>query len=291
MLNNLKDEILNGGIAGLISVLFYQPFQVIRTNMMVTYDHGKNPNMLFMTKRILSEEGPIGFYRGFVPAMIKTTVGTAIYFGTLDMTKNFMEKHTTKKSHKTNFIASGFARFVQTVLNNPIMVIKTRFEVVGFNSYSSVFEAVRKIKQEEGIRGFFQGLKQGIVKDVPASALFYCLYEGFKYELIKMHVTSVQQQAIVSSLCATVIITLITNPLDVIRTRILFLHISQNKNHDYKGIISGIMQLTRQEGVRGLLAGIAPKFVKKCVSGITVWTSYESLKENSNKIKNKLNVL
>jgi hypothetical protein len=282
MFNNLKDEILNGAIAGCLSVFAYQPFQVVRTSMMVTYDHGKNPNMFYMIRRIFTEEGIGGFYRGFTPAMIKTTIGTAIYFATLDAAKNVLEtSKTARKSHSTNFIASGIARFIQTIAINPIYVIKTRFEVVGFHGYSSFFEAFKRIRAEEGYSGFMKGLKQGIVKDVPSSALFYSLYEGFKYEFVKMGVHSVQYQAIGASLCATVVVALLTNPIDVIRTRILYLHFSKNTNHDYKGIISGIAQLARQEGARGLLAGLAPKFVKKSVSGMAVWTSYESLKKNS----------
>ena len=33
------------------------------------------------------------------------------------------------------------ARFVQCVITNPIYVIKTRLEVIGFNEYNGIFQA------------------------------------------------------------------------------------------------------------------------------------------------------
>lgn len=282
MINNkTKGEITNGAIAGCFSVFVFQPFQVIRTSMMVTYDHGKTASMLYISKKIYNEEGLKGFYRGFNTAMIKSTVGTAIYFGILEFSKRFLNYYTN--SHSANFLSSGIARLIQSILINPVSVIKTRFEVVGFNSYNSIFEAVNKIRKEEGYKGFFKGLKPGLVKDVPASAIFYSLYEFFKTRLDHFGIQNIQYQAALSSLATTIILIVVTNPLDVLRVRLLYLHFSHNKNHDYKGIISGIYQIARQEGLHGLLSGIAPKFIKKSVAGIAVWTSYETLKDGINK--------
>jgi hypothetical protein len=276
-----KDEITNGAIAGCFSVFIFQPFQVIRTSMMVTYDHGRTASMYFISKKIYKEEGSKGFYRGFSPAMIKTTIGTAIYFGILEFLKRSLNQYTN--SHSANFLSSGIARLIQSILINPISVIKTRFEVVGFNSYSSMFEAVQKIKKEEGYRGFFKGLKPGLIKDVPASGIFYSMYEFFKMKVNHWGIRGIQYQAALSSFLTTIILIVVTNPLDVLRTRLLYLHFSKNKNHEYKGIITGVCQIAKQEGIHGLLSGIAPKFVKKSAAGIAVWTSYETLKEGIKK--------
>ena len=72
------------------------------------------------------------------------------------------------------------ARTIQTVLVNPIFVIKTRFEVVGFNEYSNTIDAVKKIYAQEGIHGFSTGLKVSLVRDVPFSGIFYPIYNFTK---------------------------------------------------------------------------------------------------------------
>ena len=56
------------------------------------------------------------------------------------------------------------------------MIIKTRFEVVGFQEYSGIFDAGRKILQKEGVRGLTTGMTISLIRDVPFSALFYPVY-------------------------------------------------------------------------------------------------------------------
>ena len=56
---------------------------------------------------------------------------------------------TTDKSEKrVNFEASVLARFTQCVLTNPFYVIKTRFEVIGFNEYKSFADAVHAMLKQ-----------------------------------------------------------------------------------------------------------------------------------------------
>ena len=118
MLNKkTKNEIFNGGIAGCFSVFIYQPFQVMRTSMMVTYNKGKTAGMIYIIRKILNEEGYKGFYRGFTPAIIKTTIGSGLYFGFLEISKREINPYLSK--NKSNFISSGIARFFQSVIINP----------------------------------------------------------------------------------------------------------------------------------------------------------------------------
>ena len=139
-------------------------------------------------------------------------------------------------------MASASARFVQSILVNPIIVIKTRYEVVGFNEYSGMGDACRKIYLTEGAGGFFTGLKVSIIRDVPFSGIFYPIYNHFKKDLTYLlnvknrgreqtNVEYLQQLAMISSgasFGANIVSCTITHPIDLIRTRILF----QNYNKD-----------------------------------------------------------
>jgi hypothetical protein len=77
----------------------------------------------------------------------------------------------------SNFWASAFARAVQSIIGNPLIVIKTRLEVLGFQEYTGLVDAFKKILRNEGILGFFTGLKISLIRDVPFSGLFYPIYE------------------------------------------------------------------------------------------------------------------
>ena len=299
MLNSKTfSDISNGALSSSFTTFVTQPLQVIRTSMMVTYKDNKVSSMTDVFKRISKDEGVKGFYRGFYPALLKTVMGSAIYFGVLEQTKDSLKKHhiedklgkeSRTKHNLINFTSAGFARLIQTTLVNPILVIRTRFEVVGFNSYTSITDALVKIKKEEGFKGYFKGLKQSIIKDVPASAVFYSLYELFKRIYSStLHIDHLQVLAFMSSLTTNIILTTLTNPLDVIRARLQYVHYSKNTNHEYTGILSGIMKIGREEGIRGLCVGVVPRFMKKAIASTIVWTSYETLKLRSQKKREKI---
>jgi len=128
------------------------------------------------------------------------------------------------------------ARALQTFLVNPIFVIKTRFEVIGFNEYNSTFDAVKKIYKAEGINGFTTGIKVSLIRDVPFSGCFYPIYNSIKVQLFQMYeniygshnltgAERIKCLAIISSIAsfsANVFSCTITHPIDLIRTRVYF---------------------------------------------------------------------
>jgi hypothetical protein len=276
--NSTLTDVMNGALSGYFTVFAMQPLQVIRTSMMVTYQDGHTAKMIPIIKKISREEGVKGFYRGFWPSLLKTTVGAAFYFTFLEFFKRTYKNLFPEYKIGINFLSSACARGFQSILVNPILVVKTRAEVIGNKQYKSMLDCFLRIRREEGLRGYFQGLNATLVKDVPSSALFYSGYELVKYEVKKMGITNVQSQAAISSCTIAILLTVITNPLDVLRTRVQYHHISHNENHNYKGVVSGVAMIFRQEGIRGLCAGIVPRFIKKGLGSIITWTSYESLK-------------
>ena len=77
-------------------------------------------------------------------------------------------------------MASALSRTFQSVISNPLIVVKTRFEVIGFSEYSGVTDAFRQIIMKEGAGGLFTGLKISLIRDVPFSGIFYPIYNFFK---------------------------------------------------------------------------------------------------------------
>ena len=128
------------------------------------------------------------------------------------------------------------ARTLQSIISNPIIIIKTRLEVVGFNEYNSIADACGKIYTQEGLGGFFTGLKVSLIRDVPFSGVFYPIYNLFKKEISLLYeyrygnaqlegVDRVKVLAIISSIAsfsANIASCTLTHPIDLIRTRIFF---------------------------------------------------------------------
>ena len=142
--------------------------------------------------------------------------------------------------HWVNFWASATARGIQSVLSNPIIVIQTRFEVLGFSAYSGFTDAIRKLYINEGPGGFFTGLKISLIRDVPFAGIFFPIYEFCKkfYSLLllseiedpnKKRVMNVALISSLSSVTANLMSCMITHPLDIIRTRVFFQYYNKDK--------------------------------------------------------------
>ena len=129
---------------------------------------------------IYRREGIYGYYRGFLAAMIKNAINAGTYFACLHYLNQMLIPVTIIPDYAKNFTASAIARVAQSTVGNPIIVIKTRLEVLGFNEYTGIMDAVRKMYKNEGLGGFFTGLKVSLIRDVPFSGIFYPIYEFSK---------------------------------------------------------------------------------------------------------------
>lgn len=190
--------------------------------------------------------------RGLAPSLLKSTLAAGTYFSTLYYLEERIKQLQIMNDSTNHFVSSATARTLQSITVNPLIVIKTRLEVIGFNEYNSMSDACRKIYVNEGAGGFWTGLKVSIIRDVPFSGIFYPIYNLFKKELTYLYeiknrnseekmtkAQRLQQLAIISSVAsfsANIASCTLTQPIDLIRTRIFFQHHNADKNQHYTGI-------------------------------------------------------
>lgn len=91
------------------------------------------------------KEGLPGFMRGFVPSMMKNTLNAGSYFSMLYYTETLIRATMLFNESQVAFLASAFSRTFQSIISNPLIVVKTRLEVVGFSEYAGVSDAFRQI--------------------------------------------------------------------------------------------------------------------------------------------------
>lgn len=273
---------LNGAISGIASTFLNVPFQVIRTSMMVneTTQSQKHISMFQMIEKIYRQEGIFGFYRGLLPSLIRLPLGNSFYFSTLEKTKKILKKKFNLNDIVTNCIASACGITVQCIVTNPIYVTSTRFEAVGSKKYNNLFNAFKTIHKEEGLIGFTKGLKALLVKEVPSHSIFYVIYQLNNQWLNKVNVFPMKINYSISAMISSTIVTILDNPLDLIRTRTQYQFISQNNEHKYPNIRRALAHIYKNEGISGLQNGVMPRIVRKIFATTILWTVYEMLKKN-----------
>ncbi|KAH9306338.1 hypothetical protein KI387_010742, partial [Taxus chinensis] len=155
----------------------------------------------------------------------------------------------------------------------PLDVIKTRLQVHGLPKQSHadirgglIVSSLKKVFHDEGFRGMYRGLSPTVLALLPNWAVYFTVYEQLK-KLQKPqndphHEISVGANMITASVAGAAT-ALVTNPLWVVKTRLQ----TQGLRPEvvpYKGTLSALSRIAREEGIRGLYSGLVPALAGIC---------------------------
>ena len=184
-------------------------------------------------------------------------------------------------SHKTNFsetkvniFAGALAGLASSLITCPLDVVKTRLQAqnlstmvgpynyaggVEYKPYHGSFNSLQRIWYEEGIRGLYRGLGPLIIGYLPTWATYFGLYENCKKvygERFPAHQTFTH---IASAMTAGICSTLITNPIWVVKTRLMTQNV--NSNNRYRSTLDAFSRMYREEGIRVFYSGLIPSLL------------------------------
>ncbi|KAL8477837.1 hypothetical protein ACS0TY_029941 [Phlomoides rotata] len=159
-----------GSAAGLATVTFTQPLDVIRTRLQVNDGRLSNlpsyKNTLHALITITRTEGLKGLYAGFYPAVLGSTVSWGLYFYFYSKAKQRYLRSREELSPGLHLAAAAEAGGLVTVCTNPIWLVKTRLQLQTpqqAHPYSGFHDALRTILKEEGWMTLYKGLGPGLV--------------------------------------------------------------------------------------------------------------------------------
>lgn len=158
-----------------------------------------------------------------------------------------------------------------------------------------MFHAAREIYKAHGAKGFFYGFGATAIRDAPYAGLYVYVYELSKAYLSTAILGRQQQQRrrgedmnqegegrweevspwsklsinFTSGLAAGFGATLMTNPFDVMRTRM------QLRPNLYKNFWTAARRLYIEEGPRSFLDGVGLRIARKSISSAFTWSLYE----------------
>ncbi|KAI9476518.1 MAG: mitochondrial carrier domain-containing protein [Benjaminiella poitrasii] len=183
--------------------------------------------------------------------------------------KHFAESHENLK----HSVAGAGAGIVSSIVTCPLDVAKTRLQnqsvaSPGEKLYKGTVGTLSRIWHEEGIRGLYRGLGPTILGYLPTWAIYFTAYDylGHDEEWL-LHITSAMSAGAVS--------TMLTNPLWVIKTRLMTQ--SERTAYRYNNTLHAFITIARVEGFRGFYKGLGPSLFG--ISHVAVqFPLYEKLK-------------
>ncbi len=283
--------------------MLLQPFDLLKTRVQQSGSHSIRSAIRDIAR---SPNAVAAFWRGTVPSALRTGMGSAIYFTTLNTIRQQAAALTAhsrphghdhdhrpsssalpKLSNTTNLLSGAFARAFAGFILMPLTVIKVRYESSMY-SYASVIGAARDIYRTYRIPGFFAGFGATAMRDAPYAGLYVVSYEQFKKRLGSMYGPGLlisdpapPGAGMVGSVSATInfssgalagaTCSIISNPFDAVKTRI------QLQPQVYRNMFHACQMMVTQEGIRSLYDGLALRMTRKAISSALAWMMYEEL--------------
>eukprot|EP00761_Pharyngomonas_kirbyi_P002537 gb/GECH01002541.1/.p1 GENE.gb/GECH01002541.1/~~gb/GECH01002541.1/.p1 ORF type:complete len:333 (+),score=61.58 gb/GECH01002541.1/:1-999(+) len=145
-------------------------------------------------------------------------------------------------------VSTAAGRTRRTTSTKDTLLVKENYR------YRNVFHGLSQVYRLEGVAGLYTGLWATMVRDVPYSALYFLLYERLKQRVLLARTGSAMgdlgaQDTLVVSGTAGGVAAFLSNPLDLIKTRM------QTQSHRYTGVTATVRKVAREEGLPAFFKG------------------------------------
>ncbi|EKG21216.1 Mitochondrial carrier protein [Macrophomina phaseolina MS6] len=189
---NPQQRLLCGGLAGITSVTFTYPLDIVRTRLSIQTASFEGlsaqakkelPGMWGLMASMYKNEGGIfALYRGIIP----TVAGVAPYVGLNFMVYETMRNYFTQEGEKNPGVfgklgAGAVSGAVAQTFTYPFDVLRRRFQIntmsgMGYQ-YKSIWDALTTIIKHEGVRGLYKGIAPNLLKVAPSMASSWLSFE------------------------------------------------------------------------------------------------------------------
>ncbi|GMJ05915.1 ATP/phosphate carrier 2 [Hibiscus trionum] len=273
-----------GGIAGAASRTATAPLDRLKVVLQV---QTTNANILPAVKKILKEDGVLGFFRGNGLNVVKVAPESAIKFYAYEMLKNVIGDSTGDKNGDVGasgrLLAGGLAGAVAQCAIYPMDLVKTRLQTCASEGGKppKLGKLTKDIWVQEGPRAFYKGLVPSLLGIIPYAGIDLTVYETLKDFSRSYIVQDSEPGPLVQLGCGTISGALgatCVYPLQVIRTRMQ----AQRATADvaYNGMSDVFWKTFRNEGYRGFYKGLFPNLLKVVPAASITYLVYEAMKKS-----------
>ncbi|KAE9553259.1 hypothetical protein FO519_003517 [Halicephalobus sp. NKZ332] len=138
--------------------------------------------------------------------------------------------------------------------------------------FNGTIDAFIKITRNEGIRSLWSGLSPTIVSAIPATVLYYTLYDNLLVNSVNRFGEKFYIPLLVGVFSRTAAVTIVS-PLEMIRTKM------QSEQISYYQIGKALKSMIKSDGYSSLFRGLAPTIMRDIPFSAIYWTSFEALKK------------
>ncbi|KAG7311990.1 hypothetical protein JYU34_001431 [Plutella xylostella] len=274
---------LSGGFGGVCTVLAGHPMDTVKVRLqtMPLPKPGEKPlygGTWDCFSKTVKQEGFRGLYKGMSAPLTGVAPIFAISFFGFGLGKKLIKGDSTEPLSKTELFAAGaFSGIFTTSIMAPGERIKCLLQIQqGGNApkkYSGMADCAKQLYAEGGIRSIYKGSVATILRDVPASGVYFMTYELVKEKLIPEDASAQVKMlaAITAGGCAGIGNWIVAMPADVLKSRLQTAPEGTYPN----GIRDVFKQLMEKEGPLALYKGVTPVMLRAFPANAACFLGFE----------------
>lgn len=279
--NPIKD-FFAGGFGGACCVVAGHPLDTIKVRLqtMPRPAPGQSPlykGTLDCAMQTINKEGFFGLYKGMAAPVAGVTPMFAICFFGFSIGKKMQQKHPDEVlSFPQLFNAGMLAGVFTTVIMTPGERIKCLLQIQAdskHKKYAGPVDCAKKLYKEGGIRSVYKGTAATLLRDVPASGMYFMSYEWLQRTLTpeghNRSELSVGRTLFAGGM-AGIFNWLVAIPQDVLKSRL-----QTAPEGTYSGIRDVFRHLIKEEGVFALYRGATPVLLRAFPANAACFMGYE----------------
>lgn len=306
-LSRVLRSIAAGSGAAATATIFSNPVDVIKTRMQLQGELGRSTGRQYTSaisgmRQIFAEEGIRGIQAGLAPAMMFQLALNGVRLGAFPYLNSAFHqlygvRHSVSESdhgrsaagHSVAVAARLSAGLTSGViggaLGHPLYLVKNRLQSIGKGAggftavhkydYKGPMDGLRRIYLEEGgFRALFRGVDAAVMRVGAGSAAQLASYETFKELFAGFGASGILLHTLASA-GASVVITTIMAPFDVVSTRYMQ---SQKGSGHYSSPLDCFVKTARAEGARNLWRGAGALYLRLAPHTVLTFTFLEQFR-------------
>ncbi|XP_013003761.1 mitochondrial adenyl nucleotide antiporter SLC25A23 isoform X1 [Cavia porcellus] len=185
----VQERFVAGSLAGATAQTVIYPMEVLKTRLTLRRT-GQYSGLLDCARRILEQEGPRAFYRGYLPNVLGIIPYAGIDLAVYETLKNrWLQQYSQESANPGIPVLLACGTVSSTcgqIASYPLALVRTRMQAQASIQGApklSMTGLLRHILAHEGVWGLYRGITPNFMKVIPAVSISYVVYENMKQAL------------------------------------------------------------------------------------------------------------
>ncbi|KAJ2946040.1 hypothetical protein O0L34_g4959 [Tuta absoluta] len=277
-----------GGLASASAACITHPLDLLKVHLQT--QKGKNISLIKVTKSVVQNEGIMGLYNGISASLLRQLTYSTARFGIYESAKQALTpKDGSNLPFHTSAMLAGLGGMTGGFVGNPADLVNVRMQndmklpPEKRRNYKNAIHGIYKVASKEGVSRLWAGGIMNCTRSTLMTIGQVSFYDQAKQLLLSTpYFDDNVATHVASSLMAGVAATTLTQPVDVLKTRIM------NAKPGEIGSMAALVANTLKEGPAAFYKGYLPAFVRLAPHTILTFVFLEQLRINFGTIKKEI---